>query len=212
MIAANLLSVASTAGMAIASLHMATLRRQLRRDPLTGLANRAGLHRAFDRSRVRSGGCLGVLMVDLDNFKAINDTHGHRVGDQVLIEVGRRLQLPHRREELAVRLSGDEFAIWLGAFDDTTANRLRIDELAVDVAASIASPMRVSGAALSVSASVGVAITTGKPARLEDLLERADRAMYSAKGRTRRSRRSHIATPDVRQRQGSRNYSVHVLD
>jgi diguanylate cyclase len=83
-------------------------------DQLTGLANRRQLEEVVDKlvtAKVRATGTITGALVDLDNFKVINDTHGHRIGDLVLCEVGRRLELACQSGDLLVRLGGDEFVV-----------------------------------------------------------------------------------------------------
>lgn len=159
------------------------LRERLRIDPLTGLANRTGLRAVFNRTSVRSGQRAALLMLDLNDFKSVNDTYGHRVGDLVLTEVGRRLRSHVGARHLAIRLSGDEFALWLGAFPDTAEHRHFVETIAERINVAIAEPMHIDGRLLAVTASIGLALMSTKPSSLEQLLEPADRAMYGDKKR-----------------------------
>ncbi|SCG78738.1 diguanylate cyclase (GGDEF) domain-containing protein [Micromonospora echinaurantiaca] len=145
----------------LAALHRATLR-----DPLTGLANRAGLADAWAQlAALRPW----VVMVDLDGFKPVNDTHGHAAGDLVLTAVASRLRSVHG---VAARLGGDEFAALLLDTDPAAAAR--------QLAAAVAAPVRLpSGVALSVTASIGIAPASS--AGLAAALADADAAMYRAK-------------------------------
>ncbi len=147
-------------------------------DPLTDLANRSVLEprllRALART-ARTGERLGLCFIDLDGFKAVNDELGHAAGDELLVEVARRIRNIVRTEDSAVRIGGDEFVVILDAVDDTTdaieaATRIR-DALVV--------PALGAGDHL-VGASVGVAISEvgDDPAAL---LQRADTALYRAK-------------------------------
>lgn len=174
-------ATASTCGLIVNGLRAGYLHRRLRTDPLTGLANRTGLKRAFDRTRPSPGWCVAALMIDLNNFKTINDTHGHRTGDQVLIEVGQRLWRYQQRGRLAVRISGDEFVLWLGSYTDAPSTWIHVTDIARDVAASIALPMHLAERELVVTASVGTGIASASAGTLEDLLEPADHAMYADK-------------------------------
>jgi diguanylate cyclase (GGDEF)-like protein/PAS domain S-box-containing protein len=149
-------------------------------DPLTGLANRAlfadRLVHALDRSR-RTGEPVAVLLIDLDDFKPINDTYGHQSGDAVLVELAERLGTEVRESDTAARLGGDEFAVIV---EDTTD---------LDALAALAARLQValSGPVLlgpvdvcAVGVSIGVATST--PASTPDtLLRRADEALYSVK-------------------------------
>jgi diguanylate cyclase (GGDEF)-like protein len=145
------------------------LHRLAETDPLTGLANRA----ALDRRLARASGPVTLALVDLDNFKPVNDRYGHDTGDAVLRVVAARLRGGLRAIDLAVRFGGDEFAIVFGEGTDyadalTTARRvLRAIE------APIAAPDPVI---LSIGASVGVAT-----AAAADVIQVADRALYEAK-------------------------------
>ncbi|MFG2105991.1 GGDEF domain-containing protein [Micromonospora chersina] len=145
----------------LAALHRATLR-----DPLTGLANRAGLADAWAQlAALRPW----VVVVDLDGFKLVNDTHGHAAGDHVLTAVAARLRQVHG---VAGRLGGDEFAALLLNPNPAAAAR--------QLAAAIAAPVRLpSGIAVSVTASIGLA--PASPAGLASALADADAAMYRAK-------------------------------
>ncbi|MFU8855203.1 GGDEF domain-containing protein [Micromonospora sp. SL1-18] len=148
-----------------ARYELAALQRAALRDPLTGLANRAGLADAWTQlAPLRPW----VVVVDLDGFKPVNDTHGHAAGDLVLTAVAERLRRVHG---VAARLGGDEFAALILDPDPAAAARR--------LAAAIAAPVRLpSGVMVSVSASIGLGSTGGDlPAALAD----ADAAMYRAK-------------------------------
>lgn len=145
-------------------------------DGLTGVANRLllcdRLARSFAR-RLRHGGEILVAVVDVDQFKAINDTHGHDVGDTVLIEVARRLAGELRAEDTVARLGGDEFAVVAEVADRPTA-----DLVLARLRAGLAD-LRLPGGEVA-RASVGAALAeTGDD--VSSALERADRAMYAAK-------------------------------
>ncbi|MBB5158940.1 GGDEF domain-containing protein [Saccharopolyspora phatthalungensis] len=172
--------VAATAlGWAFTGVHVTSLRRRLRTDPLTGLGNRLALQRIARRSSRSPGRRVAVLLLDLNGFKPVNDTFGHCVGDRVLIEIGRRLRAYQGPGRLAVRLSGDEFAFWISnAPDDQTVEQLRHD-----LAAAIAEPLCVDDHPITITASIGTAATTDPLARVEDLLEPADKTMYREKHR-----------------------------
>lgn len=162
------------------SLLHAQLRAAARTDPKTGLLNAASwqveAERALTRT-VRQGGALSTLMIDLDRFKAINDTYGHLVGDQVLIAVAGTLGTELRDIDLIGRFGGDEFVVALAADEHqahTTAERLRrrIAEC----------PHDADGLAVGVTVSIGTA--TIHPRRGDDLTEllaAADAALYTAK-------------------------------
>lgn len=173
----------------------ARLKEMAEFDPLTGLPNRRQLDRRLDiglRQAQTQGLPLAVIMVDLDNFKAINDTHGHHVGDLLLTEVARRFQKQINASEDALaalenedataaasvvgRLGGDEFLVLLPRLDGQAAVALTERLLA-----AMSVPMIVDGHALHLRASLGVAIFPEHGRSASQLLRSADQAMYAAK-------------------------------
>lgn len=160
-----------------------TLKAELERlafyDPLTGLANRTLFHRSLAEA-LASPGRTSVLLLDLDNFKTVNDTLGHAAGDAVLVEVAARLTAA-RLHLLAARLGGDEFALLLPADADAA-----VAERAADVLVrALQAPYVVSGRELFLGASVGLAHAEARGASAGDLLRDADTAMYRAKAQGR---------------------------
>ncbi|WP_433361055.1 GGDEF domain-containing protein [Actinoplanes sp. CA-142083] len=147
-------------------------------DDLTGLANRRLLD-AVGPSMLRNAARYAVLVLDLNGFKPVNDRYGHAVGDEVLRTVGRRLS-GCLVGDLAVRLSGDEFAAILtesslaGAHHDWPT-------LVGEISEAVAEPMDIDGNRLVVTASIGVTTGRGEPTGMTDLIRRADLAMYHAK-------------------------------
>ena len=164
-------------------------------DPLTGLANRAlflgRLQAASDHYAER--GMFAVLYLDLDRFKRVNDSFGHGAGDELLLEVSRRLASTLRQGDLIARLGGDEFTVLLPDLEGATC--------AVDCAQrlldAIAEPMEVAGHRLLITGSVGVAIATEENHDAAELLHRSDAAMYQAKesGRARVVRFDRASPP-----------------
>jgi diguanylate cyclase (GGDEF)-like protein/PAS domain S-box-containing protein len=157
------------------------LRHQALHDPLTGLPNRTlfadRLAQAVARSNRRSEN-LAVLFVDLDNFKVINDSLGHEVGDNLLVAVAARIKSCLRPADTLARLGGDEFTILLEDVSDVR------DATAVvrRVESGLRAPFGVDGREVFVTASIGIALSrTSHPARPADLLRQADLAMYGAK-------------------------------
>ena len=150
------------------------------RDPLTGLANRATfdleIRRRLDAARA-AGTVLALAYVDLDGFKPVNDTHGHQAGDEVLRVVARRLESAFRDVDLVARVGGDEFAVILGPAADPPPVAARLEH----ARGLLAAPVDWDGTALQVTASIGLAVFPDTAATAEDLVERADEAMYKAK-------------------------------
>ena len=149
-------------------------------DQLTGLPNRTRFYEsmAFSLSQARRiKSALALLFIDLDGFKNVNDTLGHDTGDQLLKEVGKRLQASIRGSDTAARIGGDEFMIIL--------NNIQNNEQAVGVAekiiASINQPMSLAGNSCQVGASIGIALYPDHAENSEDLIRAADGAMYLAK-------------------------------
>jgi diguanylate cyclase (GGDEF)-like protein len=148
-------------------------------DGLTGLPNRIllleRLGHAVQRG-ARSGKVAAVLFADLDDFKTVNDRHGHRTGDELLVQVARRLESVIRPGDTLARISGDEFVVLCEDLDDVE----EADEIAVRLVEAMAPPFSPSGAPVRVGVSVGVA-SSRRGGLSEHLLELADKAMYQAK-------------------------------
>ncbi len=149
-------------------------------DSLTGLPNRAlmleRLEHAFTRG-LRSHNTSAVLFVDLDKFKAVNDTYGHQIGDELLVAVAQRLLAVLRPADTLARMSGDEFVILCEDLDDPA----QADPIAGRVDSALARPFRLSGVEVQMTASIGIAFTGQGSAAPEDLIRDADLAMYQTK-------------------------------
>jgi diguanylate cyclase (GGDEF)-like protein len=148
-------------------------------DELTGLANRRRLNSLGPALLSRTGRCA-VVVLDLNGFKPINDRYGHGVGDEVLRTVAARLSRCVG-DDLAVRLSGDEFAAILTESSLASPGRGEWSAPVGTIAAAIAEPMVIDGRHLTVTASIGVATADGRPTTIAELIRRADLAMYRAK-------------------------------
>ncbi len=152
-------------------------------DSLTGLPNRAlladHLRLSIERARRRGDHLFAVLFLDLDRFKNINDSLGHAAGDQLLIEMARRLEGCMRPGDTVARLGGDEFAVLLDGLE-SHADAVRV---AQRVQAEVMRPLRLGGSEVYTTASVGVNICSGHYDHAEDILRDADTAMYHAKER-----------------------------
>lgn len=153
-----------------------------RHDQLTGLENRSSLFDRLSREIAMAAGggsLLGVIYIDLDNFKMINDTYGHPAGDMVLKEVSRRMLATIRRSDTLARLGGDEFCVLLPSL----GRRADAERVASFLSESLSRPIEVSGGTISVRASVGISIFPDDGDNAESLLQAADLLMYEEKGR-----------------------------
>lgn len=182
-----------TDGVVVVNLHDVTtqheLEEQLRHDamhdPLTGLWNRAAFTHYAERActrATREGSVIALLFVDLDDFKRVNDTLGHELGDEMLVDVARRLEACLRGGEVVARLGGDEFTVLLEAIPDAET-ATGVAERILDALGACGVDGRFPG---PVSASVGIALNPGGRFSLTEMLRQADGAMYCAK-RTPRS-------------------------
>lgn len=168
-------------------------------DGLTGIANRAAAHDRLSHAltrldRIDGGGGIGVIVVDLDHFKVLNDLHGHQVGDLALVAVARCLDEMSREQDTVGRLGGDEFVI--------VAEEVLDEDAAVALADRIVTSLShlaiaVDGRHIAIGASVGVAFTDARISS-EELLTRADRALYRAK----RLGRGRVLRYDARETAG----------
>ncbi|MCW2607261.1 MAG: bifunctional diguanylate cyclase/phosphodiesterase [Frankiales bacterium] len=154
--------------------------RQALHDGLTGLPNRLFLHERTTRllgEAERTGAVTGILLIDLDHFKEINDTLGHYVGDQLIREVGERLRGSLREGDTVARLGGDEFAV----LTTDLADAEDAQQVAARLLAALSEPMMIDGARLDVQASIGIALSPEHGSDAQSLLQRADVALYAAK-------------------------------
>ncbi len=158
---------------------LASVRHEAQHDALTGLANRA-LFNEITRQHLmvarRNGGNLAVLYIDLDGFKLVNDTHGHEVGDALLIAVAACLLANIRECDLAARLGGDEFAVVL-----VQPGIVGSVAIAGKLVECLSAPFAIGPLRLEISASIGVAEYPESAGTYETLLSKADNAMYMAK-------------------------------
>ncbi|MEQ9503336.1 MAG: EAL domain-containing protein [Deltaproteobacteria bacterium] len=167
------------------------------RDALTGLANRTTfqerLNEALARSE-RSQEPIALLFVDLDRFKAINDTFGHAAGDIVVRDVASRLSEAVREYDVVARLGGDEFAVLLSELDDPLTPQ-RVADRILD---ALALPIPLGDATVAISASIGIATSPDAGRTAEQLVKSADFAMYAAKRAGRNGYRSFNEVDDPR--------------
>ncbi len=166
-------------------------------DGLTGLANRAMLQtkieEAFAQAK-REGGEFSILLLDLDDFKIVNDTMGHPVGDKLLQAVAARLRATVRAVDVVARIGGDEFAVIQRADADQKASA---DGLAHRLMEAICAPYEIDGCRIEVGMSVGAAVAPGDGEHGEPLLKNADLALYQAKASGRRCVRFFNPQMDV---------------
>ncbi|MFC9895129.1 diguanylate cyclase domain-containing protein [Nocardia sp. NPDC127579] len=152
------------------------LRHEATHDALTDLANRTLLQDRVRRMAADPAGHVGLLLIDLDRFKQINDGYGHAVGDEVLVELANRLREVCPPDTVICRYGGDEFVLAVDREYGTLA------DIAHQIVAALRDPVWTSAGPVPVSASVGTAYNPpGTACDFTDLLRRADRAMYSAK-------------------------------
>ncbi len=163
-----------------------TLYRQANQDALTGLLNRQAFERDLRQQCIncqRDNTKSALLFIDLDRFKQVNDTEGHKAGDRLLLVIARRLQQSLRPEDIIARLGGDEFAVLLQdvrATDDSACNAALI-ETCERIISRLSKPVVVERLEHSIHASIGIAYIDASFAVADQILSRADVAMYHAK-------------------------------
>jgi len=174
----SILSRYRAAVEAIEARHL--LSAMARSDVLTGLANRLALQDAFRREvELGHGQSLAIHVLDLDDFKPVNDVHGHQFGDLLLAEVGSRLRSVVRGREMPIRLGGDEFAYLQPAVE----HRDEVELMARRLRKLIAEPYILAGRPIEVGVSAGSAMVRDSGPILERLIETADAALYRDKAR-----------------------------
>jgi diguanylate cyclase (GGDEF)-like protein len=188
-----LIVVGSAALFSLVTLRMAgmnaerkTLEQRLEfqafHDPLTRLPNRTLFTDRFEQALARSerqGGKVAVMFVDLDDFKEVNDSLGHEMGDRVLIAVAKRLRVCLRPADTAARLGGDEFTVLLEDVEDAQG-AVRVAERILE---ELRTPVTFGESEMTVGSCIGIALGDGTHDRPGDLLRKADLALYRAKGR-----------------------------
>lgn len=170
-------SYASTLGQLIARRDLS---RVARRDALTGLPNRILLRERFEagiEALGRAQNILALHYLDLDHFKSINDKHGHQVGDLLLQQVSTRLASTIRTGDTAARLSGDEFVIVQPGIHSAA----EAEGLAIRVLEALRQPYKFGNVTLTISATLGIALSPQDGCDLDQLAARADAALYEAK-------------------------------
>ena len=196
------------------------MRYLARHDALSGLLNRTSFGEALREAawrRSAGGPAFAVLCLDLDHFKDINDAHGHRAGDEVLRQVGARLQTVVQPGDRLCRLGGDEFAILQSGIGSVEA----VSQLASRLIAALGAPYEVNNRTLHCGASIGIAISDNEAKNVDELMHQADLALYRAKSSGRgafgfydaeldsqREERNRLAC-DLRQAIGTDQVTLH---
>ncbi len=179
---------------------VAQLSHQALHDPLTGLANRALLQDRLSRAietRARRGGTNALFLIDLDDFKGVNDTLGHHVGDELLVQISRRLESVTRAADTLCRFGGDEF-LYLAE------NIESVEEIAQRLLSVFDEPFLAGSVSLEQSASLGVVLEDG-PAEAHELMRNVDAAMYEAK---RTQQRGYVVFTDAMRQRVSERYQL----
>ncbi|MCG8355461.1 MAG: bifunctional diguanylate cyclase/phosphodiesterase [Kiloniellales bacterium] len=174
------LMIAILRDVTVRKTQISELQYQATHDALTGLPNRMLLMDRLERAVAlakRENKALGLLLLDLDQFKSINDTLGHKVGDLLLRDVAKRLQEPLRDSDTIARIGGDEFSVLL----PTASSQLWAERVAKRITQSFKKPFQVRGLSLEVGVSVGIAMYPRHATGPDALLQCADVAMYQAK-------------------------------
>ncbi|MGC8529499.1 MAG: two-component system response regulator [Leptospirillia bacterium] len=205
-----------TAPLLLRSVTYAIKRKEIERslttlansDTLTGLPNRKSFMEQLQRSidtNLRSGDSFGLLILDLDRFKAVNDTYGHAAGDTLIREVAGRLRRLMRRADFVARLGGDEFAIILNHTGRTGSLSRFIEKLIL----RLGPPYTIGRHSISSEASVGAAVFPIDGDNAEELVSRADRAMYLAKASG--TRRYAFYDPVMDKEESARTQSIQEI-
>ena len=178
-IAANVASLAIERARSEAAIRASEERylHQALHDSLTGLPNRTFFRERIERAISVENESLGVVLIDLDRFKEINDTFGHYYGDLLLVELARRFQATVRKGDTVARLGGDEFGLVVPGVSDLN----ELDETLARILKAIGRPFEIGGLPFYIEASVGVALFPEHGTDVDLLVKRADIAMYAAK-------------------------------
>ncbi len=196
------------------------LRHLALHDPVCGLPNRIFFGERLERAivEVRDGGpTAAVFYIDLDHFKDVNDTLGHHIGDELILNVTRRLSEIMREDDLVARLGGDEFAFIMTCASD----HYSLQAIAERIMAAICAPFTVSGHAINIGASIGIAVIDSCTQDARDILRYADMALYRAKNEGRNRACIYDAAMDAdlsnrkmlesALRQAIKNQQLHVV-
>jgi len=153
------------------------LQHEASHDPLTGMANRLLFSSRVEQALAQVGQHVGVLFIDIDDFKTVNDSLGHAAGDELLRAIADRIGRCLRPGDIAARLGGDEFAVLLIGIDDSSM-AVRISERVIE---ALLEPFSIAGEEVLTHASIGVATAVSAACDGQELLQNADLALYTAK-------------------------------
>ncbi|MEG2350414.1 MAG: diguanylate cyclase, partial [Hungatella sp.] len=145
-------------------------------DRMTGLIDRVSAEEMISQLLAHAVGASIMVMLDIDNFKKINDTYGHDYGDKVICAVASKLRTFFRKEDMIARMGGDEFAIFMEDISDTLVAKKKVDRLCAGL-----SDIQIDGAHTDITCSVGIAVTSEQIHTFEKLYKCADQALYHAK-------------------------------
>ena len=179
------------------AVNTAKLEKMAMFDTLTGLPNRNMLTFQIEKQlagSMRDDKLVALMFMDLDDFKKVNDSHGHEVGDKLLKAAAMRISKPIRETDIASRFGGDEFVVLLSNIE----NKKQVDIVAQKLIDEFKSPIIVDGITFYVSISIGIAITSHSRATQIDLLRHADIAMYEAKAKKGAEYRVYDATMNLK--------------
>ena len=143
---------------------------------MTGLINRASAEEMMTQRLLSATSTCVMIMLDIDNFKKINDTYGHDYGDKAICAVADKLRLFFRKEDIIARMGGDEFAVFVGEIPDMEVIKNKAHQLCASMA-----DIMINGNKTEITCSAGIAIATGKTYSFGVLYRNADQALYDAK-------------------------------
>ena len=168
-------------------------------DPLTGLLNRRSLMERLEQAAnpiVPSARLNAILFIDLDNFKTLNDTLGHDIGDQILQTLARRIEASIRRGDIVARLGGDEFVVMLGDLDEVPEQAAsQVRKIGDKILSGISEPVGLASQECVMTASMGITVFRDRSANVSEILKHADIAMYQAKAAGRNT--LHFFSPEL---------------
>ncbi|OUR69133.1 hypothetical protein A9Q73_02960 [Bermanella sp. 47_1433_sub80_T6] len=167
-------------------------------DSLTDLPNRSQMHETLEKLMLEKGQVLALLFIDLDRFKPINDTMGHPVGDQVLVEVAQRLNASIRTEDVVARMGGDEFTVIMPGLQHCQNLEQEIESVCESILKQIQKPFAINERQLYLTASVGVALFPASTLSAMELLRNADTAMYHAKAMGKNTFQFYLEEMNIR--------------